>query len=105
MSSWREQMRPRASTVTTVCTKVTEFTMLRRQFTQLIGAGAAVSALPALIRPARAADPLKVGFIYIGPIGDYGWSYQHEVARKAAVEHFGDQIKTTSVENVTEGPE
>ena len=84
--------------------------MLRRQFTRLIGAGAAASAVPALlapslIHPARAAGPLKVGFIYLGPVGDFGWTYQHDIARKAAVEHFGDKIKTTYVENVAEGPD
>jgi basic membrane protein A and related proteins len=79
--------------------------MLRRHFTRLIGATAATSALPALIRPAFAADPLKVGFIYLGPVGDFGWTYQHDIARKAAAEHFGDKIKTTYVENVAEGPD
>jgi simple sugar transport system substrate-binding protein len=76
--------------------------MLRRQFTRLLGAGAAA---PALFRPAFAADPLKVGFVYIGPVGDFGWSYQHDIARKAAAEHYGDQIKTTYVEDVADGPD
>src|SRR3984885_5855863 len=84
--------------------------MLRRQFTRLIGAGAAASALPALVTPAlmtpaRAAEPLKVGFIYLGPVGDFGWTYQHDIARKTTIEHFGDKIKTTFVENVPEGPD
>ena len=79
--------------------------MLRRHFTRLVGAGAIASALPILGTPARAADPLKVGFIYLGPVGDFGWTYQHDIARKAAVEHFGDAIKTTYVENVAEGPD
>jgi basic membrane protein A and related proteins len=79
--------------------------MLRRQFNRLIGAGAVASALPALISPARGADPLKVGFLYLGPVGDFGWTYQHDIARKAAIEHFGDKIKTTYVENVAEGPD
>jgi basic membrane protein A len=79
--------------------------MFRRQFTRLIGAGAVASALPALITPARAADPLKVGFLYLGPVGDFGWTYQHDIARKAAVEHFGAKIKTIYVENVAEGPD
>ncbi|AMS14457.1 BMP family ABC transporter substrate-binding protein [Pseudomonas chlororaphis] len=52
---------------------------------------------------ASAADPLKVGFVYIGPIGDHGWTYQHEQGRKALVEKFGEQIKTNYVENVAEG--
>ncbi len=76
--------------------------MLRRQ---LLGTGAAALAAPAIIRPALAADPLKVGFIYLGPVGDFGWTYQHDVARQAAVRHYGDRIKTTFVENVAEGPD
>ena len=75
--------------------------MLRRHFTKVLGA----AALPALIPQARAAEPLKVGFIYLGPVGDFGWTYQHDIARQAAVTHFGDKIKTTYVENVPEGPD
>ncbi|ANI00900.1 BMP family ABC transporter substrate-binding protein [Pseudomonas koreensis] len=52
---------------------------------------------------ASAADPLKVGFVYIGPIGDHGWTYQHEQGRKALAEKFGPQITTNYVENVAEG--
>jgi simple sugar transport system substrate-binding protein len=77
----------------------------RRQFGKLVGGGAVLSALPSVIRPAAAAAPLKVGFIYLGPVGDFGWTYQHDIARKAAVEHFGDKIQTTFVENVAEGPD
>jgi len=79
--------------------------MQRRDFTRLIGAGAALSALPGLVRPAVAVEPVKIGFIYVGPIGDFGWSYQHDVARKAAEARYGDKIKTTFVENVPEGPD
>jgi basic membrane protein A len=79
--------------------------MLRRQFTRLAGVGAAMSAVPFLTKQARSAEPLKVGFIYLGPVGDFGWTYQHDIARKLAVEKFGDKIKTTFVENVAEGPD
>jgi basic membrane protein A len=48
-------------------------------------------------------DPLKVGFVYVGPVGDYGWSYEHDRGRLGAQEHFGDKIKTTYVEQVPEG--
>jgi len=75
----------------------------RRDFTRLVAAGAA--GLATLTRSARAADPLKVGFIYIGPVGDFGWTYQHDQARLAAQARFGDKIKTTFVENVPEGPD
>ncbi len=84
--------------------------MQRRQFTRLIGATAAAAALPALVAPriiraANAAEPLKVGFIYLGPVGDFGWTYQHDIARQAAVAQYGDKVKTTYVENVAEGPD
>jgi basic membrane protein A len=52
---------------------------------------------------ASAADPLKVGFVYVGPIGDHGWSYQHEQGRKALEAQMGDKVKTSYVENVAEG--
>jgi basic membrane protein A and related proteins len=54
---------------------------------------------------AYAADKLKVGFIYLGPIGDYGWTYEHEVARQALVKALGEKIETTYLENVNEGPD
>jgi len=54
---------------------------------------------------ASAADKLKVGFIYLGPIGDLGWTYQHELARQAMVKEFGDKVETTFLENVSEGPD
>ncbi|MGI9415930.1 MAG: BMP family ABC transporter substrate-binding protein, partial [Hyphomicrobiales bacterium] len=51
----------------------------------------------------RAADQLKIGFVYVSPIGDAGWTYQHDLARKAIEDKFGDKIKTTFVESVPEG--
>ncbi|MCM2333503.1 MAG: BMP family ABC transporter substrate-binding protein, partial [Anaeromyxobacteraceae bacterium] len=50
-------------------------------------------------------DPLKVGFIYVGPTGDAGWSFAHDEGRKAAAAKFGDQVVTTYVEKVPEGPD
>lgn len=46
---------------------------------------------------------VKVGFVYVGPIGDHGWSYEHDVARKEMQKYFGNKVKTTFVENVSEG--
>lgn len=48
------------------------------------------------------ADPLKVGFVYLGSIGDHGWTYQHEQGRKQLQEQLGEQVQTTYVENVPE---
>jgi len=54
------------------------------------------------IASAQAADPLKAAFIYIGPTGDHGWTYSHDVGRKAVEAQQGDKVKTTFVENVPE---
>jgi simple sugar transport system substrate-binding protein len=66
---------------------------------------AAALVIGAGIVPASAADPLKVGFIFVGPRGDFGWSYQHEVGRLALEKTYGDKISTTFLENVNEGPD
>jgi len=52
---------------------------------------------------AFADDPVKVGFVYVGPIGDGGWTYEHDQGRLAVEEAFGDKVETTFVENVPEG--
>lgn len=43
----------------------------------------------------------KVGFVYVGPVGDHGWSYQHDQGRQALEKELG--VKTTYVESVSEG--
>ncbi len=53
--------------------------------------------------PAPAPGPLKVGFVYVGPVGDAGWTFAHDLGRKHIEEKFGDRIKTTFVEKVPEG--
>jgi basic membrane protein A and related proteins len=63
-------------------------------------AGAAVLALSA--GGAAAQQKLKIGFIYVGPVGDHGWSYQHDQGRKAIEKAFGDKVETTYVESVPE---
>jgi basic membrane protein A and related proteins len=47
-------------------------------------------------------EALKVGFIYVGPVGDYGWSYAHDQGRKY-LEATLPGVKTTYVESVPEG--
>jgi basic membrane protein A len=44
-----------------------------------------------------------VGFIYVGPIGDFGWTYEHDQGRLAVEEPFGDRVETTYQESVAEG--
>src|SRR6202161_4480242 len=71
----------------------------------LIAAAVVTLTAGASLFGASAADKLKVGFIYLGPIGDFGWTYQHELARQALVKEFGDKVETTYLENVPEGPD
>jgi len=74
--------------------------MLRRTFL-----GTAALAL-ALATGAQAQDdPVKVGFVYVGPVGDGGWTYEHDKGRQAVEEHFGDKVETVYVESVPEGPD
>src|SRR5580692_1941647 len=68
-------------------------------------AAAALLLASGMSGDASAADKLKVGFIYLGPVGDLGWTYQHELARQALVKEFGDKVETTFLENVPEGPD
>ena len=51
---------------------------------------------------AHAAEPLKAGFVYIGPTGDHGWSYSHDQGRKMLEAQSGGKVKTTFVESVPE---
>ena len=52
---------------------------------------------------ATPTGPLKIGFAYIGPVGDGGWTFAHDQARKQLEAQFGDKIVTTFVGSVPEG--
>ena len=65
-------------------------------------APAATAAAPASA-PVPKPEPLKAAWVYVGPVGDGGWSYAHDQGRKAVEAEFGDRIKTTFVEKVPEG--
>ena len=59
---------------------------------------------PAATAPAK-AEPLKAAFVYVGPVGDAGWSFSHDLGRQNALAKFGDKVTTTHVEKVPEGPD
>ena len=63
------------------------------------------AALTALPREAGAQAKPKISFVYVGPIGDHGWTYQHHQGLEAIKKEFGDKIETSFVENVSEGPD
>src|SRR2546423_3407193 len=71
----------------------------------MIAAAAVALALGTAMTGAIAQEKLEIGFIYVGPVGDMGWTYQHEVARRAIQEQFTDKIDTSYLENVNEGPD
>ncbi len=48
-------------------------------------------------------DKAKACFVYVGPVGDFGYSYQHDQGRKEMEEKLGDKVETTYLESVPEG--
>ncbi len=80
--------------------KGVEFMKLGQIFKILVAAGAL-----AVAATAANAEPFKIGFVYVGPIGDHGWSYQHDQGRLQLEKTFGDKIKTSYAEKVAEGPD
>ncbi|NKF24248.1 BMP family ABC transporter substrate-binding protein [Solimonas marina] len=75
-------------------------TRLRSTLTAALFAGFSAFAYAA---GAQAAEPLKVAFVYIGPVNDAGWNAAHEKGRMELQAALGDQVKTSYVENVSEG--
>ena len=71
----------------------------RRQF---IASGLAAAASAMLPQASLAADKLKIGFVYPGPIADSGWTYQHDLGRKMVEKEFGSKVETVYVEKVPE---
>ena len=69
--------------------------------TTLPGIKAATLAAALLISGSASAEDSIAGFVYVGPVGDHGWSYQHNEGRKAVEEELG--VKTSYVESVAEG--
>ena len=62
----------------------------------------ALVALALTTSGAFAAEKIKVGFVYVGPVGDGGWTYEHDQGRKAVEAEFGDMVETVYVESVPE---
>ena len=61
-----------------------------------------VTNAPAASAAAAKPPPLKIAFAYIGPVGDGGWTFAHDNARKAVEKEFGDRVATSFVEKVPE---
>ena len=74
---------------------------MRRTFTLTVS----LALLLPIATFAHGDEKLKVGFVYVGPIGDHGWTYQHHDGLLAVQEEFGDRVETVYVENIAEGPD
>jgi len=49
-----------------------------------------------------ASTPLKIAFVYVGPVSDGGWSQQHHLGKLAVEKALGPLVQTTYVESVPE---
>ena len=68
--------------------------------------GTAATPEPAAEEPSAGVElPVKVALVYIGPPGDLGWTYEHDRGRKMLEEALGDDVETTYIEDVPEGPD
>ncbi len=65
----------------------------------------ATTAALSMAVSAQAQEKLKACWVYVGPIGDFGYSYQHDQGRLAVEKEFGDKVETAYLENVAEGPD
>ncbi|CAN7436691.1 BMP family ABC transporter substrate-binding protein [Pseudoduganella sp. LjRoot289] len=77
--------------------------MNRRKLITVAALAALAAATTLMPELARADEPLKVGFVYVGPVGDAGWTYAHDQGRLAMEKALGAKVKTTFVESVPEG--
>ena len=75
--------------------------MLQNLARGLLAATLAVLAAALFAQPAT--PPLKVGFVYVSPIGEAGWTFQHDQARLALEQALGAKVQTSVVEAVAEG--
>ena len=69
----------------------------------LSAAALAATFVAAPVAAQAQTEPLKVGFVYVSPIGEAGWTWQQEIGRRELVEALGDKVETQYVEDVPEG--
>ncbi len=76
--------------------------MKRRDFLATSAGSALMLAMGSAAR-AESHGGVKAGFIYVGPVGDLGWSFQHDQGRLQVEADLGDSVETVFVESVPEG--
>ena len=72
----------------------------RRSALAVLAAATVALAFPT---SAQNSAPLKIGFVYVSPVGDAGWTHQHDIARLAMEKNLAGKVTTKFVENVPEG--
>jgi len=76
---------------------------MNRRTASRILAGTLAGAALAVAGIAGAQEPLKIAFVYVSPVGDAGWTFQHDQGRKEMEKALGTKVQTKFVENVPEG--
>ncbi|MEM0360967.1 MAG: BMP family ABC transporter substrate-binding protein [Sulfolobales archaeon] len=89
-----------AKTVTTTITTTT--TATAPPVTKTVTTTTTITAPPVTVTVTKAPEKLKIAFVYVGPIGDYGWSHAHDVGRRYIETVFKDKVETYYVESVEE---
>ncbi len=74
----------------------------RRTTLAALAAAALAVSFPAVAQQ-KAGEPLKIGFVYVSPIGDAGWTYQHDVGRKEMEQALAGKVTSKYIESVPEG--
>jgi len=87
---------------------------MSKNLSRAVTAALAAAALSAAMhQPARAqaqaqapaAAPLQACFVHVSPVGQAGWTYQHDLGRQAMEQALGARVRTRTVESVPEGPD
>ena len=77
--------------------------MIHRNIAVMILGGAALLASTLLLGADSAQAPAKIGFVYVSPVGDAGWTFQHDQGRKQMEAALKGKVTTRFIENVPEG--
>ena len=75
----------------------------RRMTLATLAACAIALSLPVAAQAPKAGEPLKIGFVYVSPIGDAGYTFQHDTGRKQMEKALGAKVTTKYIESVPEG--
>jgi basic membrane protein A len=71
----------------------------------LTACGSSGSGSPSGSTASGSGEKFKVAFVYVGPVGDAGWTKKHDDGRKELEAALGDKVQTTFLESVKEGAE